>query len=165
MRTAQAAKASSAVTPRISNAILRPNSERSSRHTGSINAKSGIKTPKDLEGRVVGVNRGYTVTTGLWARGMLQSEYGVELDRITFVPTDDEHVAEFVAPSNVDYARFRGRSLAELLVNGEIDAAIGEIKVDSPDIKQLIPDARNAAFDYFRRTGVYPINHGLVVKN
>ena len=131
----------------------------------SINAKSGIKEPKDLEGRVVGVNRGYTVTTGLWARGMLQSEYGVDLDKITFVPTDDEHVTEFVAPRNVDYARFRGRSLAELLVNGEVDAAIGEIKADSPDITQLIPDARNAAFDYFRRTGVYPINHGLVVKS
>ena len=83
----------------------------------SINAKSGIKEPKDLEGRVVGVNRGYTVTTGLWARGILQSEYGVDLDKITFVPTDDEHVSEFVAPKNVDYARFRGRSLAELLVN------------------------------------------------
>lgn len=131
----------------------------------SINARSGIKEPKDLEGRVVGVNRGYTVTTGLWARGILQSEYGVDLDTITFVPTDDEHVSEFVAPKNVDYARFRGRSLAELLVNGEIDAAIGEIKADSPDIKPLIPDARNAAFDYFRKTGVYPINHGLVVKN
>jgi 4,5-dihydroxyphthalate decarboxylase len=131
----------------------------------SINAKSDIKQPKDLEGRVVGVNRGYTVTTGLWARGMLQSEYGVDLDKITFVPTDDEHVSEFVAPRNVDYARFRGRSLAELLVNGEIDAAIGEIKSDSPDIKPLIPDARNAAFDYFRRTGVYPINHGIVIKN
>lgn len=131
----------------------------------SINAKSDIKKPKDLEGRVVGVNRGYTVTTGLWARGVLQSEYGVDLDKITFVPTDDEHVAEFVAPKNVDYARFRGRSLAELLLSGEIDAAIGEIKVDSPDIKQLIPDARNAAFNYFRRTGVYPINHGIVVKN
>jgi 4,5-dihydroxyphthalate decarboxylase len=131
----------------------------------SINAKSDIKQPKDLEGRVVGVNRGYTVTTGLWARGMLQSEYGVDLDKITFVPTDDEHVSEFVAPSNVDYARFRGRSLAELLVNREIDAAIGEIKTDSPDIKPLIPDARNAAFGYFRRTGVYPINHGIVIKN
>ncbi len=131
----------------------------------SINAKSDIKQPKDLEGRVVGVNRGYTVTTGLWARGMLQSEYGVDLDKITFVPTDDEHVSEFVAPKNVDYARFRGRSLAELLVNGEIDAAIGEIKTDSPDIRPLIPDARNAAFDYFRRTGVYPINHGIVIKN
>jgi 4,5-dihydroxyphthalate decarboxylase len=131
----------------------------------NINTRSGIKRPKDLEGRVVGVNRGYTVTTGLWARGVLQSEYGVDLDKITFVPTDDEHVAEFIAPKNVDYARFRGRSLAELLLNGEIDAAIGEIKTDSPDIEPLIPDARNAAFDYFRRTGVYPINHGIVVKN
>lgn len=130
----------------------------------NVRADSDIKEPKDLEGRVVGVNRGYTVTTGLWARGILQSEYGVDLDKITFVPTDDEHVAEFVAPKNVDYTRFRGRVLAELLVNREIDAAIGEIK-DTPGITQLIPNAREAAFDYFRRTGVYPINHGLVVKN
>jgi len=131
----------------------------------SINAKSDIRTPKDLEGRVVGVNRGYTVTTGLWARGILQSEYGVDLDKITFVPTDDEHVLDFKAPKNVDYARFRGRNLTELLERQEIDAAIGEMKSGSPDIRQLIPDARNAAYDYFSRTGVYPINHGLVVKN
>ncbi len=131
----------------------------------TINTKSGITRPKDLEGRVVGVNRGYTVTTGLWARGVLQSDYGVDLDKVTFVPTDDEHVTGFAAPKNVDYARFRGRALAELLLNNEIDAAIGEIKVDSPDLKPLIPDAREAAFAYFRRTGVYPINHGLVVKN
>ena len=131
----------------------------------SINAKSDIRTPKDLEGRVVGVNRGYTVTTGLWARGILQSEYGVDLDKVTFVPTDDEHVLGFKAPKNVDYARFRGRNLTELLERQEIDAAIGEMKAGSSDIKQLIPDARNAAYDYFRRTGVYPINHGLVVKN
>ena len=56
---------------------------------------SGIRTPKDLEGRKVGVNRGYTVTTGLWARGILQSEYGVDLNKITWVPTDDEHVLGF----------------------------------------------------------------------
>jgi 4,5-dihydroxyphthalate decarboxylase len=130
-----------------------------------INTKSGIKTPKDLEGRVVGVNRGYTVTTGLWARGILQSEYGVDLSKVTFVPTDDEHIADFKGPPNVDYARFRGRSLAELLANGEIDAALGEIKTDSLDVKPLIPDARNVAYDYFRRTGIYPINHGVVVKN
>ena len=130
-----------------------------------INAKSGIRTPKDLEGRMVGVNRGYTVTTGLWARGILQSEYGVDLDKITFVPTDDEHVAEFKAPPNVDYAKFRGRKLAELLEAGEIDAAIGDIGANSPDIKPLIPDARNAGFDYFRRTGIYPLNHGIVIKD
>ena len=59
------------------------------------NENSGIRTPKDLEGRKVGVNRGYTVTTGLWARGILQSEYGVDLNKITWVPTDDEHVLGF----------------------------------------------------------------------
>jgi len=129
-----------------------------------INTKSGIKEPKDLEGRKVGVNRGYTVTTGLWARGILQHEYGVDLDKITFMPTDDEHVAEFVAPNNVDY-QFRGRPMRELLLTDVIDAAIGEIGVQAPEIQPLIPDARNAAFDYYRRTGVYPINHGVVIKD
>ena len=132
------------------------------------NVKSGIKKPKDLEGRTVGVNRGYTVTTGLWARGILQSEYGVDLRKITWAPTDDEHVAEYKAPANVDLS-YRGRPLAELLVSGEIAAAVGDVRVNSPDgqtdVQPLIPDARNAGFAYFRKTGVYPINHGLVVKD
>jgi ABC-type nitrate/sulfonate/bicarbonate transport system substrate-binding protein len=128
------------------------------------NEKSGIRTPKDLEGRKVGVNRGYTVTTGLWARGILQSEYGVDLNKITWIPTDDEHVAEFVGPPNVDY-RFKGRPMRELLLAGEIDAALGEIGVEAPEIKPLIPDAREAGFAYFRKTGIYPINHGVVVRN
>src|SRR5439155_547600 len=56
--------------------------------------------PKELEGQRVGVNRGYTVTTGVWARGILASEYGVDLDRVTWVRSDDEHVAEFRPPPN-----------------------------------------------------------------
>ena len=55
--------------------------------------------------------------------------------------------------------------MRELLLSGEVDAALGEVGVDAPEIKPLIPDAHNAAFDYFRRTGIYPINHGVVVKN
>jgi len=129
-----------------------------------INTKSGIKGPKDLEGRKVGVNRGYTVTTGLWARGILHSEYGVDLNKVTWIPTDDEHVAGFAAPKNVDY-RFRGAKMRDLLLSGEIDAAIGEVAVDVPEIQPLIPDAQNAAFGYFRKTGIYPINHGVVVKD
>jgi 4,5-dihydroxyphthalate decarboxylase len=128
------------------------------------NVNSGIKSPKDLEGRKVGVNRGYTVTTGLWARGVLRSEYGVDLDKITWIPTDDEHVLEFKAPGNVDYS-YRGKPMKELLLSGVVDAALGEVGVDAPEIQPLIPDARNAAFDWFRRTGIYPINHGIVVKN
>ena len=128
------------------------------------NDKSGIRRPKDLEGRKVGVNRGYTVTTGLWARGILQNEYGVDLSKITWIPTDDEHVAEFKGPANVDY-RFKGRPMRDLLLSGEIDAALGEVGVEAPEIKPLIPDAREAGFNYFRVTGIYPINHGVVVKN
>src|SRR6266852_4554566 len=128
------------------------------------NVNSGIKEPKDLEGRVVGVNRGYTVTTGLWARGMLEAEYGVDLNRITWAPTNDEHVAEFQAPPNVDYS-FRGKNMVELLLSGQIDAAIGDIRVDAPEIRPLIPDGRNAGFAYFRKTGIYPINHVVAVYN
>jgi 4,5-dihydroxyphthalate decarboxylase len=134
-------------------------------HHGSMvcNVNSGIKTPKDLEGRIVGVNRGYTVTTGLWARGVLQAEYGVDLNTITWAATDEEHVAEYQAPANVDYSR-RGKTITDLLRSG-IDAAVGDIRPDPPDIQRLIPDAREAAFASFRKTGVYPINHTLVIRN
>src|ERR1044071_5718526 len=65
------------------------------------NSASGIHTPTDLEGRRVGVNRGYTVTTGVWARGILQHQYGVDLTRVTWVLSGDEHVAEWQRPPNV----------------------------------------------------------------
>jgi 4,5-dihydroxyphthalate decarboxylase len=129
-----------------------------------INTKSGIKTPRDLEGRTVGVNRGYTVTTGLWVRGILQHEYGVDLDKITWAATDDEHVAEFKLPSNANYS-IRGKSIVDLLASGEIAAAVGDLRTDSPDIKPLIPNARDAGFAYYRKTGIYPLNHTIVVKN
>ena len=128
------------------------------------NVNSGITKPKDLEGRTVGVNRGYTVTTGLWARGILQSEYGVDLTKIIWTPTDEEHVAEYKAPANVDYS-YRGKPIADLLLSGKIPAAVGDVRVNSPEIQPLIRDARNAGFAYFQKTGVYPINHGLVVKD
>src|ERR671938_156708 len=63
-------------------------------HHGAIVAREP-GDPKRLEGRRVGVNRGYTVTTGVWARGVLASEYGVDLERVTWVPSGDEHVTEY----------------------------------------------------------------------
>ncbi len=129
-----------------------------------FNIHSGIKGPKDLEGRTVGVHRGYTVTTGLWARGILQTDYGVDLQRITWAATGDEHVAEYQAPANVNYS-YKGKAVADLLISGEIGAAVGDIRVDSPDVKSLIPDARNAGIAYFQKTGIYPVNHCVVIKN
>jgi 4,5-dihydroxyphthalate decarboxylase len=127
-------------------------------------ARSGIRTPKDVEGRRVAVNRGYTVTTGLWIRGILQSEYGVDLSKITWVPTDEEHVATYEYPNNVDLSA-RGEAIADLLTSGNCDAAIGDVKSTSPGIAPLVPDARKAGFDYYRRTGIYPINHAVVIRD
>lgn len=126
--------------------------------------RSGIGHPKDLEGRRVAVNRGYTVTTGVWIRGILASEYGVDLERITWVPTDDEHVAEFRYPGNVDLS-CRGQSAAGLLLAGDCAAAIGDVRDASPLLRPLLPDARQAGFDYFRRTGIYPVNHTIAIRD
>lgn len=91
-------------------------------HHGDIQcaAGSGIRVPKDLEGRRVGV-RAYTVSTGVWVRGVLSNEYGVDVDKITWVVDDDDHI-EGRAPANVERVT-DGRSLGELLRAGEIDAA------------------------------------------
>jgi 4,5-dihydroxyphthalate decarboxylase len=134
-------------------------------HHGAIvyNTKAGIHTPKDLEGRKVGVNRGYTVTTGLWARSILQHEHGVDLSKITWVLSGDEHVAEYRPPANV-VAIEPGQTLEDLLIAGEIAAAIG-VQVESPDVKPLIPNAADAGFEALRQRGHYPINHTVVVRN
>ena len=133
-------------------------------HGGIVyNTRSGIKSPSDLAGRQVGV-RSYTLTPGVWVRGILQSAYGVDLDRVTWVLVGDEHVAEYVAPPNVVSAP-PGSDLASMLLSGEVDAAIGAGNVDSPQVQPLIPDPRHAAIDYFHRTGVYPISHTVVVKD
>jgi 4,5-dihydroxyphthalate decarboxylase len=134
-------------------------------HHGAIayNTKAGIRTPKDLEGRRVGVNRGYTVTTGVWARGILQEEHGVDLSKITWVLSGDEHVAEYRAPENVVPIE-PGRKMGDMLASGELAAAIG-VEVNSPDVQPLIPNALEAGLAALRRNGHYPINHLVVVKD
>ena len=134
-------------------------------HHGAIvcNRRAGIGEPKDVEGRSVGVNRGYTVTTGVWARGVLADEHGVDLDRVTWVLSGDEHVAEYRPPANV-VSMEPGKDLAQMLIAGEIAAAIG-IDVDHPDVVPLIPDAAEAGYDALRRRGHYPINHLVVVRD
>src|SRR6266545_4822671 len=88
-------------------------------HHGAILA-AAPGDPKELEGERVGVNRGYTVTTGVWARGILASEYGVDLDRITWVPSGDEHVSEYRAPANVEPNRAAIEELIEHAVAQKI---------------------------------------------
>jgi ABC-type nitrate/sulfonate/bicarbonate transport system substrate-binding protein len=134
-------------------------------HHGAIlvNTKAGIRSPKDLEGKKVGVNRGYTVTTGVWARSVLQDEHGVDLSKITWVLSGDEHVAEYRAPANVVPIE-KGKAMGDMLAAGELAAAIG-VEATSPDVKPLIPDALEAGLAALRGRGHYPINHLVVIKD
>jgi 4,5-dihydroxyphthalate decarboxylase len=134
-------------------------------HHGAIlvNSKAGIRSPKDLEGKKVGVNRGYTVTTGVWARSILQDEHGVDLSKITWVLSGDEHVAEYRSPANVVPIE-KGKAMGDMLAAGELAAAIG-VEANSPDVKPLIPDALEAGLAALRRRGHYPINHLVVIKD
>lgn len=134
-------------------------------HHGAIlvNTKAGIASPKDLEGKRVGVNRGYTVTTGVWIRSILQDEHGVDLSKVTWVLSGDEHVEEYKAPANVVPIE-QGKKMEDMLVSGELVAAIG-VAVDHPDVKTLIPNAKEAAFAALTGRGLYPINHTVVVRD
>jgi len=134
-------------------------------HHGAIlyNAKSGIRSPKDLEGRTVGVHRGYTVTTGVWARSILQHEYGVDLKKVTWLLSGDEHVEEFRPPANAVPVE-KGKKLEDMLASCEIPAAVN-IELDHPDVKSLIANPKEAGFEALRARGHYPINHTVVVKD
>jgi hypothetical protein len=134
-------------------------------HHGAIiqDTRAGLDSPKDLEGRRVGVNRGYTVTTGVWARGVLASEYGVDLDKVTWVLSGDEHVAAYRPPANVEPMR-AGATLPGLLTEGDLAAAIG-VSWNDPAAATLIPHPDAAGFAALRSRGHYPINHLVVVKD
>lgn len=134
-------------------------------HHGAIlhNIKSELRDPRELQGKRVGVNRGYTVTTGVWARAILQDEYGVDLSKITWVLSGDEHVEAYVPPPNVESVP-AGNSLEELLIEADLAAAIG-MSSDNPDIQPLIANPLDAGFDAFSSRGHYPINHLIVVRD
>jgi 4,5-dihydroxyphthalate decarboxylase len=133
-------------------------------HHGTIqcNVGSGIRTPKDLEGKRVGL-RAYAQTGPTWSRGILQNDYGVDLGRVTWVTFEGSHVSEYRDPANVVRAD-AGKSIIDMLLLGEIDAAVGAGRIDSPKVKPLFDRARDAEEAWFRKTGVYPANHIVVLK-
>lgn len=137
-------------------------------HHGAIRIErgAGIRHPKDLEGRRVGVNRGYTVTTGVWARAILAEEYGVDLDSITWVLSGDEHVAAYRPPANVVPAE-PGSTLPELLATGDLAAVVGvEAAPESGiELAPLLPDPAEAGLRALRERGLHPINHLVVVRD
>jgi 4,5-dihydroxyphthalate decarboxylase len=126
------------------------------------NIASGITEPKDLEGKRIG-GRTYTVTGVVWARGLLQDVYGVDIDSITWVVSDKEHVEAFEWPKNVEY--LPGADLGKMLEDGELDAGIGIVRTPSENLRPLIEDPDASERDWYKSTGIYPINHVFVIRN
>ena len=128
------------------------------------NAERGTLTPSELPGRRVGV-RSYSVTTGMWIRGILAEDFGVDHNRITWVTFEEAHVAEFRDPPNVERAP-QGKDLTGMLLAGEIDAAVmGDGKPADPRIRSLLPDPEAAARAWRARTGAIQVNHLVAVKD
>jgi 4,5-dihydroxyphthalate decarboxylase len=125
------------------------------------NSDKGTLSPKDLEGRRVGV-RSYTQTTGVWLRGILKHEYGVDLAKVKFVTMEDPHVTEYRDPPFVERASDE-KKLDQMLLDGDVDAAImGDLPKD-PRIRPLIPDPDAAAKAWHAKHGAVQINHIFVV--
>lgn len=133
-------------------------------HHGSIFRPAGspIREPKDLAGKRVGV-RSYTQTTGLWVRGALAEDYGLDSDDVTWVTTEGPHVAEYAEPANVERT---SASLFELLRAGEIAALVigpRALPADA-EVEPLLADPKAAAQAWSRRHQAVPINHLLTVR-
>src|SRR5262249_4150356 len=119
-------------------------------------------TPAELAGKRIGV-RAYSQTTAVWVRGILENDYGVDLDKVRWVTFEDGHVAEDHEPEGVGRAG-ADKTLLKMLRAGELDAAIyGADLPNDPALKSLIPDAEAAAQRWYARHKVVPINHMVVV--
>ena len=131
-------------------------------HCIGFNKERGDLKPQDIEGKRVGV-RTYAQTTGLWVRGILQHEYGVNLNKVTWMTISDGHLAEHNDPANCERLP-KGSNIGQMMLDGDLAASImGNDMPDDPRIQRLVPDAHQAAKDWYAREGLIPINHVFVV--
>lgn len=132
-------------------------------HCIAYNAERGALRPKDLEGRRVAV-RSYSQTTGVWVRGILQHQFGVDLGKVTWLCNEGAHVAEHRDPPNVERVPEGGKSAAQMVLDGDVDAAIlGKDMPKAGHIRSVIPDPAAAARVWYGEHQAAMINHMIVV--
>ena len=135
---------------------------RGQHHTIAYNPEHGELKPSDLAKKRVGV-RAYTQTTGAWVRGFLADDFGVDTATVRWVTFEDPHLAEYKDPDFVTRAG-EGKTLVQMLLDGELDAAIVGDALPDPRLKPLIPDADAVARRWAETHGGVPINHMMVVR-
>ena len=133
-----------------------------------VNTGKGIRQPKDLIGRKVGL-KSWQNSALTWLRGILEHEYGVPHRSIEWVSDLDEHVA-FTPPAGLELSQVRDdQSVEQMLAEGEIDALlhpdiIEPLLARDPRVGRLFPDYRGEQIRYFKKTGIFPIMHFLGIK-
>ena len=140
----------------------------------AIHEGSGIRSPKDLAGKRIGVPL-YTMTAAIWIRGFLANDHGVDLSGVTWVQGSINSASSHGSPSVMPMHRpvpielnHSGKSLSELLDTGEIDAIMGTTMPDcmkhNPRVVRLFPQFRQAEKAYYQRTQIFPIMHLVAIK-
>ena len=126
---------------------------------------SPIRKPKDLEGRRVGIPE-WAQTAGIYVRGMLAHEYGVDLAKIQWFqagvrePGRVEKVA-LTLPTGLKIQRVADRTLVQMLAAGELDAVMSAREIPA---RRLFTDYRTAEAEYWKKTRIFPIMHVLVIR-
>jgi len=140
-----------------------PVSGRTQHHCIGFNKELRHLDPKDIEGTKVGV-RTYAQTTGLWVKGILQHEHGVDLAKVAWMTIDESHLAENSDPPNCERLP-KEANLGEMMLKGELTAAIlGNDMPKDPRVQTLIPNPIQAGEEWCKREHVFPINHMFVVR-
>jgi 4,5-dihydroxyphthalate decarboxylase len=141
--------------------------QRAFRHGLAVTCKeSTLESLDALAGKRVGVED-YSMTAAVWFRGLLQEEYGVDPNSITWVTRAKQR---FPFPEGARVEKTE-HALEDLLCGGEIDAMLGFGLKDSrrpPEERRLRPVLRDVLTEerrYFERTGIYPINHTVVIRS
>ena len=135
-----------------------------------VRADRGIKAAKDLEGCAVGVPE-WAQTAGIYARGILAEEFGVDLSKIRWLqagvnePGRTEKVA-LRLPSGMRCEPRPDTSLSAMLASGEIDAVISARAPEAPNgrVVRLFPDYRAEEARFFKKTGIFPIMHLIAIR-
>jgi 4,5-dihydroxyphthalate decarboxylase len=139
-----------------------------------VHAASGISEPADLVGRRVGVPE-YQMTAAVWIKGTLAEHYGVPVNSVSYFTGGLREPGRTELPMNLpDDIQIEsigpGRTLSEMLEAGEIDAlytaeAPETFQSGSPNVRRLFEDYASEEREYFKRTGIFPIMHTIVVRN
>ncbi|MBD9596395.1 ABC transporter substrate-binding protein [Ensifer sp. ENS05] len=121
-------------------------------------ADAKLSGPKDLEGKRIAI-RSYTVTTVTWMRAILQRQFGVDVDRITWVAFEDSHLAEFKDPLNVERIELGDRTIEDLVLDGTVDAAVLAKPPINERLRPVIADPQEAAKAWLEKQGALQVNH------